>query len=243
MIEYDVEITTEEGIMPAFAVHPENEGAFPAVILYMDAPGIREELWDFARRIAGEGYYCLLPDLYYRLGTLRFKWENGDKAVEDVVLWSMKSLTHSRVLSDTKGTLAFLDSHPGVRAGAKGCIGYCMSGRYVVSAAATFSEDFAAGASVYGVDIVTNQPDSPHLIVNRTKGELYFGFAERDEWVPDNVIPDLMAALDNSGVSYTMDVYPNTDHGFCFPRGAAYKKDAAEEVWKKIFELFGRRLG
>jgi hypothetical protein len=76
-----------------------------------------------------------------------------------------------------------------VRPGGIGCIGYCMSGRYVTTVAARFPNRFAASASLYGVGIVTDAEDSPHLLIDRIKGEMYFGFAETDEHVPANVVP------------------------------------------------------
>ena len=72
MIERDVNVTGRSGAIPSFAVCPDGPEAFPGIILYMDAPGIREELRNLARRIAKHGYFCLLPDMYYRIGTLRF---------------------------------------------------------------------------------------------------------------------------------------------------------------------------
>ena len=68
MIEQDVDITTGAGEMPTFVCHPERGGPHPAVLLLMDAPGIREELRDMARRLATVGYFVLLPNLYYRAG-------------------------------------------------------------------------------------------------------------------------------------------------------------------------------
>ncbi len=66
MREKNVDIPTRDGQMDTFICHPEDDGPFPAVILYMDAPGIREELRDMARRIGTVGYYVVLPNLYYR---------------------------------------------------------------------------------------------------------------------------------------------------------------------------------
>ena len=83
MIEKEVVVTTKYGRQPSFAVCPDEPGQFPAIILYMDAPGIREELRDQARRIAKHGYFCLLPDLYYRLGTLRFDIPRRDEAMSE----------------------------------------------------------------------------------------------------------------------------------------------------------------
>jgi len=63
MIERDVTVTSRNGPIPSFAACPDGPGPFPGIILYMDAPGIREELRNLARRIAKHGYFCLLPDM------------------------------------------------------------------------------------------------------------------------------------------------------------------------------------
>src|SRR2546429_549551 len=128
MIENDVVVTTKYGRQPSFAVRPDEPGQFPAIILYMDAPGIREELRDQARRIAKHGYFCLLPDLYYRLGTLRFDIPRRDEAMSVVIRGAMKSLTNVAVTDDTAGMLAFLDAQGKVKPGPVGCVGPWMSG-------------------------------------------------------------------------------------------------------------------
>ncbi|MDA1000150.1 MAG: dienelactone hydrolase family protein [bacterium] len=242
MFEESVNISTRDGVLPTFGVCPGGEGAYPAVMIYMDAPGIRDELRGFARRIAGEGYYCLLPDLYYRLGTLRFDFKNRDETMRKQIFDAWHSLTNATVMSDTEGVLSFFKENPRVREGSWGCAGYCMGGQFVVSAAGTYPEGMAAGASFYGVDVVTDKPDSPHLLAPRIKGELYMAFAEVDEWVPGNVIPDMKAAFDARGVSYRCDQYAGTHHGFCFPERPVYVREAAERAWAKMLDLFQRRL-
>ena len=242
MIERTHEIETMDGRMEGFAAHPDGDGPFPAVILYMDAPGIREELRDFSRRIATQGYYVLLPDMYYRLGRPRFDLAAGDEERKRMFA-AMGSLSNELVVRDTRGMLSFLADQPQVASGPKGCIGYCMSGQYVVSAAGSFPQDFGAAASLYGVGIVTDEFDSPHLLADRVGAELYFGFAETDPWVPDNVIPELIASLDKHDVRYRIDTWPGTEHGFCFPeRTGIYKEEAAERVWERVFDLYARRL-
>lgn len=239
MIEEIVNINTNDGLMETFTVAP-GAGQYPPVVIYMDAPGIREELYDFARRIAGEGYFVLLPDMYYRLGRKRFDLSKPDEL--KVMFEAMSSLSNALVADDTRGMLDFLKSAKHAKAGPKGAIGYCMSGQYIVTVAGTFPDEFAALASLYGVDIVTEAADSPHLLADRIKGELYLGFAETDKWVPDNVIPTLKTALDQHKVSYRLDIWPGTEHGFCFPQRDAYAQEAAEKVWDLVFDMYKRRL-
>lgn len=240
MQEFHVNVATPDGEMECFAAHPDGEGPFAAVILYMDAPGIREELRDFCRRIAGQGYFCLLPDLYYREGRVRFDLRKGEEELKRMFAVGSR-LTVEAVMRDTGGMLAYLEDNPLARS-PTGCIGYCMSGQFVVAAAGTFPGEIAAAASLYGTRIVTDKPDSPHKLAERIKGELYLGFAEHDHWVEDFVIPKLIEELDQHGVKYELEVHPGTEHGFCFPQRPSYVEAAAEKVWDTVFELFDRRL-
>src|SRR5678815_5810179 len=73
MIEQTIDIPTKDGAMTTFIVHPERDGPYPVVLFFMDAPAIREELRDMARRMATAGYYVMLPNLYYRRGVLELK--------------------------------------------------------------------------------------------------------------------------------------------------------------------------
>ena len=241
MYEKDVLVTTKYGRQHAFAACPDEGGSYPAIILYMDAPGFREELRDMARRIANQGYYCLLPDLYYRLGTLRFDVARRDPAMSVVIRGAMNSLTNQMVAEDTRGMIAFLDAQSQVKPGPLGCVGHCMSGSFVTTIAAQFPR-MKAAASLYGVDIVTDRDDSPHLLADKIKGEIYFGFAEVDPAVPANVVPDLRQALDKAGTNYTIETYANSHHGFCFAARPDYDPVASERAWSVLFDLWDRNL-
>jgi len=242
MIEKDVLVTTKYGAMPAFAACPDGPGQYAPVILYMDAPGIREELRNMARRIAARGYFCLLPDLYYRLGHLRFDIPRRNPAMSVVIRGAMDSLTNAFVSDDTGGMIAFLDAQDKVKPGPVGCVGHCMSGSFVTTIAAHHSSRIAAAASLYGVAIVTDKEDSPHLLLNDVKGELYFAFAEVDPSVPANVVPDLEKALKKAKTRYFLETYPGTHHGYCFSARPDFNPKAAEATWEKLFDLWARNL-
>ena len=100
-----------------------------------------------ARRIARAGYFCLLPDMYYRLGHLRFDVHRRDDPMAAVFLTAMRSLTNAAVMDDTGGLLGFLDAQDKAKPGPVGCVGYCMSGQYITSAAAFFPHRIASAAT------------------------------------------------------------------------------------------------
>jgi carboxymethylenebutenolidase len=241
LFEQTLSVATPDGSQELFLARPEGDGPSPVVVLYMDAPGIREELYDFIRRIAAEGYYAVLPDLYYRRGKIRL--DMAAPGARKEMFGHMQSLTNAAVASDTAALLAWLEAEPAASNGPKGCIGYCMSGQFVMTVAGSFPEHFRASISCYGVAIVTDAKDSPHNLAPEVRGEMFFAFAEKDEYVPAAVIDTLRDTLDANAIDYQLETYPGTEHGFCFPqRPWCYVEDAAEDVWRRSFEMFRRQL-
>ena len=240
MQERHENLETPEGTMPTFVVHPDGDGPFPVILFYMDAPAIREELYDMARRVAGEGYYVLLPDLFYRFGVIRFP----RRTAKSRFVWRecMAHMSNAEVMDDTRAMLDLVDRDPKARPGPLGCIGFCMSGRLVTTAAGTFPDRVATICSMYGVGIVTGKEDSPHFLVKNIKAECYFAFAETDETVPAYVIPTLKAELDTHGTRYRLDVWPGTHHGFSFPARDIYDHDASEKSWTIFFDMCERNV-
>ncbi|MHA1570132.1 MAG: dienelactone hydrolase family protein [Alphaproteobacteria bacterium] len=247
MIESEIAIRTADGEMDTFVCHPEEGGPFPPVIIYMDAPGIREELRDMARRIGTVGYYVALPNLYYRTGTEgNYGFDPDRIRVDDSerekLFAVMGILSNAGVVADTGPLLDFVRGAGEAAAGPMGCVGYCMSGQYVMAAGAAYADDFAAIASYYGVGIITEAEDSPHRDAGRIKGEVYLAFAEEDIWVPPEVLGAMQGMLEGAGVAHRVEIYPDTEHGFAFPQRPAYHKQAGERHWERMFALFDRRL-
>jgi carboxymethylenebutenolidase len=245
MIEKHVEIATKAGSMEAFVCHPERNGPFPGILFYMDAPGIREELRDMARRLATAGYCVVQPNLYYRAGPNTVF--GPECLLEDTperhrMRACHLSLRNDMLMDDTEAMLAYVDGETAIRKGRLGSVGYCMSGPFVFSAAGRYPDRFAAVASVYGVALVTDEPDSPHLLAGRVEAELYFAVAERDSFAPAPMIVALREALAVSGANHEVELYPSTEHGFAFPQRRSFDKQAGERHWERLFALFARRL-
>ena len=84
---------------------------------------------------------------------------------------------------------------------------------------------------------------SPHRLAPHVQGEIFFAFAERDDYVPDGTIEALGETLAANAIAHRIESHPGTQHGFCFPeRPACYVESAAEDVWRRSFEMFERQL-
>ncbi len=241
MIEKHLDIPTADGAMNSFVVYPEERGPFPVVLFYMDAPGKREELHDMARRIASVGYYVVLPNLYYRK-TRAFTLVR-DEAGMAAMFELMGHLTNALVVRDTEALLRFVDAQPQADAQRVGAVGYCMSGPFVMAAAAAFPERIKGIAAIHGANLVTDREDSAHRMAPRIRCESYFACAETDKWAPPETVRQLEAALLAAGTPHRIELYPGVEHGFVFPKRAGiYDQSAAERHWERLFSLFGRRL-
>jgi carboxymethylenebutenolidase len=245
MIEHTVDIPTKDGATTTFIAHPEREGPHPVVLFFMDAPAIREELRDMARRIATAGYYVMLPNLYYRRGVLELKDlpPLPEAEARARMFDLMGSISIAMIMEDGDALLYFADRDPAASKGPIATLGYCMSGQYAINFAARYPDRVAAAASIYGVQLVTDRPDSPHLAAQKAKGELYFACAEHDTYAPLEMVQALDASLKSSKAQAEVEIYPGVHHGFAFPqRGAVYDKPAAERHWERLFALWRRNL-
>lgn len=244
MIERTLDIATKDGATTTFVVHPDRGGPHPVILFFMDAPAIREELRDMARRFAAVGYYVMLPNLYYRAGVMELADlpKLPDAESRQRMFDLMGSLTIPLVMEDADALLAFADRDPAAAAGPAGAVGYCMSGQYAVNAAARHPDRIKAAASIYGVRLVTDEPDSPHVVARKITGELYVAVAETDIYAPPEMVAALEAQLKADRVNAEVEHYPGTHHGFAFPQRPAYDKAAAERHWERLFALFARNL-
>jgi carboxymethylenebutenolidase len=249
MIEYETTIATPDGVLDAFVARP--AAAAPAVILYMDVWGVRRELCDIARRIAGAGYYCILPNLYYRQGKVRFEFrdERGrtismaklPPETAEEVRQQMRRLSDAMVIDDTREILRFIE-RDGALPGAVGAVGFCMGGRHAMCAAAHFPQ-MQATASLHGTLLVQDTPLSPHKFADKFEGEIYAGFAEHDNLAPPATISALAEILGGRpNVAYAFAVHPGTTHGYSLPDRDIYDHAATERDWSSIFAMFARRL-
>jgi carboxymethylenebutenolidase len=240
-----VDVTTPDGAMDTYLFQPEGTGTWPAVILYMDAFGVRPQLDEMARRLASNGYVVAVPNLYYRSGAFA-PFDPSQVSVEGPERQRFKgmiaSIDVSKVMRDTRALIDVLDEQPAVLDGKMGAVGYCMGGGYAVAALGTFPQRVAAAASFHGGSLATDKADSPHRLAPKMRGRLYVGVAEIDTSFPREQQDRLEAALSEAGVDYTLEIYERAKHGFAVTGHLVYDREASERHWRRLLALFAETL-
>ncbi len=254
MKERFVEIPTKAGRMEAFTTHPEQGGPFPVVVIFMDVWGVREELFDIARRVGTVGYYVMVPDFYYRQGRIRQTYIGADgkrislarlsKEEHDKVTARSAATPDSMIVDDVGAIIAFLEqgAEP-AQPRSMGSIGYCMGGRHAQVAGVSYPDHFKASASLHGTYLISDKPDSSHQKLSQMRGEYYCGFAETDHYAPPEMIAKLGNILESCPqVRYTRVIHPGTLHGYALPDRDIFHKAAADRDWELIFAMFHRQI-
>jgi carboxymethylenebutenolidase len=252
MKEEFIEISTADGTMDAFVTYPEESGPFPAVIIYMDIWGVRDELYDIARGVGAVGYCCVVPDLYHRHGRrihFDFRNEHNQTISRDRLegeqlraILARPQLTNKMVMDDTGAVLEFLKGSDFVRDSGVGALGYCMGGRYSMCAAGTYPENIIASASLHGTALISDQKDSPHRLAASLRGEFYCGFAEHDPHTPSLLVRELEAILTPCQVCYRFTVHRGAAHGYALPERDVHDKRGTARDWELIFAMFHRQI-
>ena len=239
VIEEKLAIPAADGVANGYAAHPEGSGPWPAVLLYMDAIGVRPALRDMARQLAGDGRFVLLPNLFYRQEAC----ENLD-FTQDMkrFMGYMKGLRVDMVMRDTEAFLTFLRQRPDVSADRCGALGYCMGGRMALAAAGHFGDRLKAVAAIHAGAVATDAEESPHKLAAQMRAKLYIGVAGIDPFLQPGEIDRLQTALDQAGADYNLETYPGVQHGFAVPDLPIYDRAASERHWKRVATLFDQAL-
>jgi carboxymethylenebutenolidase len=252
MITKQLDIPSAQGLIDTYAAHPAGDGAYPLVIVFQDIWGLREELFGIVRRIAAEGYYCAVPNLFHREGKfdLARRDTEGRMASFDFlpvdVQKNMRAraerLNRDTLRADVAAILDFCKGEP-VHEGPAGSVGFCMGGREAFFAAQEFPDRFRATASLHGSRLVTAAEDSPHRQAHRMRGEVYCGFAEFDRGVPPEVVRQIETSLQGvAGLACTTCTHPGARHGYALPDRDIHDPHAAEQDWQTIFAMWRRQL-
>ncbi len=243
--ETEVDIKTPDGTADAYFVHP-GEGRYPGVLMWPDIFGLRPAFRQMGRRLAEAGYAVLVPNPFYRTKRAPTAPENpdfNDAPTRDALMSLAGTLTPQTTVTDGQAFVAWLDSQPSVdRKRKMGTMGYCMTGPFTLRTAAALPDRIGAGASFHGGGLVTDKPDSPHLLIPKIKAQYLFAIAENDDKRQPEAKTVLRDAFAKANVPAEIEVYAGALHGWCPPDSRVYNDAQAEKAWSRMLALFQNAL-
>lgn len=240
-----LQLKTRDGSCPCYVFRPPQGAPWPAVLVFMDGLGIRPAMLEIGARLAAEGYFTLLPDLYYRSGPyppMDVQQIFSDPEARHRLSEKFFSLaTAANIMADTQAFLDYLAAEREVQEGPIGTTGYCMGGFMSLTAAGTYPQRIAACASYHGGRLASDAPDSPHRLAARIEARVYVAGASEDANFPHDMKQRLEAALSEAGVDHLIETYP-AKHGFVLRDTPVYDPAAAARHWRTLLALLAAQL-
>jgi carboxymethylenebutenolidase len=226
-----VSVATADGKMQGFLARPKAAGKHPAVIVVMEAFGLNNHIKDVAKRIAGEGYVALAPDMYYREKDAVVGYDQLPEAIR-----LMMGLKDDSIVKDIGSVIQYLSSQEFVRADRIGITGFCMGGRISFLSASTRPE-IKAAAPFYGGGIGG--------LLDRAKDiqcPMLLFFGDKDAFIPNDEVEKIKSTLAKLGKQAEVKVYAGADHGFFCNERPSYNAEAATDAWQRLLKFFGQHL-
>ncbi len=239
--ETDVKIKTPDGECDAFFVAPK-EGAHAAVLIWPDIFGLRPAFRKMGTRLAESGYSVLVVNPFYRKQAAPTAENGANTSIRDVRNLA-RTLTPETHMADAKSFIGWLDEQPQVDTKRKvGTTGYCMGGPIVMRTAAAVADRVGAAATFHGGGLVTDRPDSPHLLIPKMKADFLIAIAENDDQRDSDAKDVLKKSFADAKLAAEIEVYP-AGHGWCPPDTRVYNEAQAEKAWARMLKLFEKALG
>jgi carboxymethylenebutenolidase len=222
-----VKIKRGDQTIRAYVAYPERKTKAPAVIVIHEIFGLTDWEPTVADRLAKQGYVAIVPDLLSsKHGKSPSNPDEGRKLIGE--------LEPDRITADLDATYAYVNALPAVAKDLVGTIGFCWGGgqsfRY-----ATNNPRLKAVVVAYGP-----APDSADL--KRIKAPVLGIYGENDERI-NAKLPEVTAAMQSAGKTFTSEVYPGTGHGFLKPGRQGSDGPQVEKAWNRILEFYRARLG
>jgi len=235
----DVQLDVAGTKIPAYDARPERDGRYPVVVVISGFTGNNEHNKDVVRRFAHAGYYAIAPELYHREGGMQGK---DFKQMAEI----SGKVTRAQYLGDIRAAAEFAKQHSWARGDRLGVTGFCGGGALTLHFAAEYP-GVTAAVPWYG-HVKRTYPDAPGVdalsLASRIKVPVLGLYGEADTGIPVADVRAMEAALKAAGnqdVEFVL--YPGAPHAFFSDdRPQVYRKEAAEDAWKRCIAFFDKRL-
>ena len=221
-----IEFPAANGVGSGYLSVPAAQGKHPAIIVIQEWWGVEDWIKENTDKFAGEGYVALAVDLYR--GRIAANQEEAHEL--------MRGLPQDRAMADLKGAIDYLSSQPYVDPTRIGVIGWCMGGGYALTLATT---DPRVKATVINYGHLVTDPAT----IQKINGPLMGNFAGQDRGIPSADVQQFQTALQSSGKTADIKIYPEQGHAFMNPKNTqGFDPKAAEDAWGRIWSFFKTNL-
>ena len=229
----ETKITVADGTIPAYYAKPAGKTKLPVVLVVQEIFGVHEHIKDLARRFAKAGYLAVAPELYARQGNV------SESTSIDEIRPVVAKVPDAQVMSDLDAAAAWAGKNGG-DASKLAVTGFCWGGR-IVWLYAAHNPNLKAGVAWYGgvegkpVDI---RPKNAIDLVPELKAPVLGLYGGADAGIPNESVDRMRAALKAANNPSEIVTYPDTPHGFNADYRPSYRKEAADDGWRRMMEWF-----
>jgi len=227
-------VPVEKGTIPAYRAMPSTGGPFPVILVVQEIFGVHEHIKDICRRLAKLGYLAIAPELYARQGDVS-KLTNFKEIFAIVA-----KVPDEQGMADLDATAAWVKKSGKGDTGKMGITGFCWGGR-IVWLYSAHSRNVKAGVAWYGRlvgEADKLHPKHPVDVVASLKAPVLGLYGEADTGIPVKTVEQMKKALKDEKKTGEIILYPDTPHAFFADYRPSYRKEKAEDGWKRMLAWF-----
>lgn len=231
----EIKIETSDGTIPAYRAMPSKGGPFAVVLVVQEIFGVHEHIKDICRRLAKQGYLAVAPELYARQGDVSKITDFGE-----IFSKVVSKVPDKQVMSDLDATVAWAEKSKKGDIARLGITGFCWGGR-IVWLYAAHSAKLKAGVAWYGRltgDKDELHPKHPVDVAAELKCPVLGLYGGADNGIPQNTVEAMRSALKAANQPSEIVVFPDAPHAFYADYRPSYRKEPAEEGWKRLLKWF-----
>lgn len=234
----EVMIPTKNGDIPAYRARPQGTGPVPTVLVVQEIFGVHEYIRDVCRRLALQGYMAIAPQMFHRQADV-----SQMKNVQDILSGVVSKVADEQVLSDLDAALAWAAKNGGDPA-RSAITGFCWGGRITWLYAARNPKLKAAVAWYGRLDGAINdlQPKYPLDVAAQVTVPVLGLYAGADQNIPVTDVEHMQSLLAKGKSGSAIQLYPDVPHAFHADYRPTYRKEAAEDGWKRLTAWFKEKL-
>jgi carboxymethylenebutenolidase len=229
----EVKVPARDREIPAYRAMPAAGKNLPVVLVVQEIFGVHEHIKDVCRRFAKIGYIAVAPDLYVRQGDVSQMKDN-----KEIIAKVVSKVPDAQVMSDLDATAAWAGKNGG-NVQKLGITGFCWGGRIVWMYAA-HNQKLTAGVAWYGPFVRSyHDGDKTALDVVESINAPVLGlYGGADAGIPNDTVEKMREALKKAGKKSDIVLYPDTPHAFHADYRPSYRKQQADDGWKRCTEWF-----